>query len=101
MLADKITWMGEPSYPYDKRFKRWPQWTLWPFKMKDRGDLTHYMTEHQYNIYLAEKRLIELLPLPGYSALLGLIEAYGDHREEKGRHDVNEEWAERDAGAGL
>ena len=108
MRVENLTWIGEPSYPYDKKLKMWPRWTLWPFKIKD-CDMVFYMNKDDYEIYQAEKAILDnlnLILLPEQKEfvrpeLMKLIEAYGNKREEKGRSDVREDWAESDAGASL
>jgi hypothetical protein len=66
------------------------------------------MNAQEHEIYLAEKAILEH---PAFKQLtfkpemrkelLVLIEKYGNEREQKGRDDVNEDWAESDAGASL
>ena len=114
MRAENLTWIGEPTDKYDEKHKCWPRWTLWPFKTKFDGkecDTRFVMNETDHDVYLAEKAILEELSgyvgdtdetkTPDRKKLLALIEAYGDKREEKGRHDMSEDWAERDAGAGV
>lgn len=105
MRAENLTWIGEPSHPYDEKLKTWPLWTLWPFKSKFKGkecDTQFVMGIKEHEVYLAEKELLEKLTHwgvyeggPARPELVKLIEAYGDKREEKGRDDVEEDMAER------
>lgn len=111
MRAGNLTWIGEPTNKYDEKLKMWPHWTLWPFKAKFDGktcDTVFYMNERDYEVYLAEKALLEKLTHwgiyengPARLEIIKLIEIYGDIREKKGRYDVNEDWAEKDAGEGM
>ena len=104
MRAENVTWIGEPSN--EKRYNRWPQYTLWPFKTKFDGedcDTTFYMNEVSHEVYLAEVVILEQLKLVQMSpetrkALITAIDNYGDKREEKGRFDVQEDWAESGEG---
>jgi hypothetical protein len=100
MRVETLTWIGEPSQPYDKKYNRWPRCTLWPFKIKG-CDTIFVMDEDAYETYLAEGAIIKALDelnssavwLDGQDrrALLARIEDYGDRRYEAGRHDVEEE----------
>lgn len=105
-MAETLVWIGEPSDEYNKKYKMWPKYTLWPFKIKD-CDTPFYMNEVDYEVYLAEKALLDqffgAIIAQGESrkTLIKLIETYGDKREEKGRHDVNEDWAESRAGESV
>ncbi len=110
MRAENIIWISEPSQPYDEKNKRWPKWTYWKFKTKEY-DLLYIMNEEDHEVYLAEKELLEFFEKSLYNGffhvrseipkLIKLIEKYGDLREEKGRSDVNEAWAEERSGASL
>jgi len=104
MLAERITWISEPTTEdkkYYKRFGFWPKYMLRQFTTVD-GKTTYYMNEDQYKIYLAELELLELInKFPNKHELIKSIENYGDRREEKGRQDVEDDWAEADAGGSL
>jgi len=111
MRAENLIWIGEPTNKYDEKYKRWPQYTLWPFKAEFNGkkcDTIFYMNETEHEVYLAKKKLLDGLTHwgiyeggPARPELIKLIEEYGDKREEKGREDVHEGWAELKAGSGL
>ena len=98
---NKIVWVGEPSMPYDKKLKMWPQYTTWPYKIRG-DDSTFIMNEDAHEVLLAEEKIKKaFLDLHmGHAAiepLVKAIEAYGDAREQKGRHEVEENYAEQAA----
>ena len=103
LRAENLIRMGKPSVPYDKKSKRWPKWTTWPFEMMYNGKVcatTFIMGEGEHRVYLAERAVLEqvrsLQVSEGvYRNLLNLIEKYVDTREQKGRDDVNEDFALR------
>jgi len=65
------------------------------------------MSEESHNVFLAEVELLKLIGTLGleargqYRTILDLIEKYGDTCEQKGRADVEEDWAESDTGTSL
>ena len=105
MHAEKISWIGEPSEPYNKKFKRWSQYTSWPFKLEG-DDLEYIMGVHERETYLAEKVLIDSIDTQIFRGgirfkdqkmeLIKLIEAYGEKVADEARHDVHDEYASRD-----
>ena len=121
--AQGLTWISEPTDEEKKHFKKfgfWPKWMLWRFKSKfenretkqlEECDTVFYMNEREHNIYLAEKAILDYIDTQIYRGgirfkdqkveLLTLIEKYGEAREEKGRYDVHEDWAESDAGESV
>jgi hypothetical protein len=109
LRAEQLVEIGTPSAKPTVRegHTYWPQWTTWPFLMSDgKNSWNGLMDEEEYNIYLAEKVILEqlkLIPMKPETrrALLDAIEKYGSEREEKGREDVREDWAESDAGASV
>ena len=125
LRAEQVTWISEPT-PEEKKhyekYSRWPHTMLWQFTAQFENRQTHkmepldmkcYMGVEEHEVYLAELELLKqvgeiehvLEPMRLQAkmkrALLDAIEKYGNAREQKGRDDVNEEWAERDAGASL
>ena len=88
--TDYITWIGDPATNYSDKLGRYPQGTLWPFTIKDNSTI-FFMDEYRYQVYLAEKAMLEnffLQPLDIEikAVFLGLIEKYGDARENKGKN---------------
>ena len=109
MRAENLIWIGEPSEPYNKRLAMWPRWTIWPYRMKYDGvecPSVFYMDEGAHEVYLAEKAILDYISHSWsvddkVSILLKLIEEYGDKREEKGRSDVRDDWAESRSGESV
>jgi len=64
------------------------------------------MDNSNHDVYLAEVVVIKVIDDLKLSPdqrrfLLDVVERYGDSRDEQGRSDVKNDWAESDAGAGL
>ena len=105
MHAEKIAWVGEPSNKFNGKWKRWPQYTTWPFKLEGDG-LEFIMDVDAHEVYLAEKALLGQLTKytavvyerkqPDRVKLLKLIETYGEKVKDQARNDVHDEYASRD-----
>ena len=104
LRAENLTWIGDPSQPYDKKYKRWPHWTVWPYKMRFDGkecNTPFIMGIEEHEVYLTEEQVLKevgklKISLLQCRILLDTIEKYGAAREQKGRDDVEENMAERD-----
>ena len=101
--ARQVIWIGEPDEEQKKhyaKFGSWGQYAYWPCLMKyeDGSTVKFLMNETDHNVYLTELTILNqlsFLKVKSESELLKAIEEYGNKREEKSRHDVREDWAER------